>query len=231
MTAAEADDSELTALWAPGSAVVILGEGLDGAESLAVWQVSPVGAPTGAWVLSQAEVFGSPEVARRVLSTVERRGITAPDPATVPEVLERLSVAAGLGDAMWWHEQVFSAVAVFGEIAERRLMIEATVKAARLNNKSITALEWERDFPADVEPKDFDELRRLARIVTPPGSPVVAEALTVARVLRWLVTVWAETEQVKARRHYVRAKHGAPEALPPSWLDVVQGASATRLAL
>lgn len=225
------ESNEPAAVWAPGSAVVVLGEGPDDVKSLAVWQINPAGAPTGAWVLPHAEAFGSREAARRVLSTVERRAITAPDPATVPLVLERLTAAAGLGDGVWWGDQLFSAVAAFGEIVERRMVIESTVEAAREASKTITAVEWERHFPADAEPKDFDALQQLMRVATPPGSPVVAEALSVARVLRWLVAAWAETEQVKSRRNYVRAAHGAPEALPRSWLAAVQTASVTRLAL
>jgi hypothetical protein len=50
-------------------------------------------------------------------------------------------------------------------------------------------------------------------------------------VLKWLVGVWAETEQVKNRRPYVRDAYGGCEGLPPLWLAAVQTANATRLPL
>lgn len=60
---------------------------------------------------------------------------------------------------------------------------------------------------------------------------MVAEALRLARLLPWLVTLWTQTEQAKNRREYLREKHGDPGDLPPGWMAAVQTASATRLPL
>lgn len=46
-------EEPVAALWAPGSAVLALGEDADGAAALALWQISPDGHATGSWVVSQ----------------------------------------------------------------------------------------------------------------------------------------------------------------------------------
>ena len=49
----ELAEEPIVALWAPGSAVLALGEDADGAAALALWQISPAGHATGSWVVSQ----------------------------------------------------------------------------------------------------------------------------------------------------------------------------------
>lgn len=115
--------------------------------------------------------------------------------------------------------------------AERRQQYVRTVETAREGSKTITPLAWTHDLPDDTEVPDFPSLQRMARVSAAPGTPVVSEVLSIARTLRWLVSVWAETEQVKNRRHYVRAEHGDPEPLPPHWLAAVRSASTNRLPL
>jgi Family of unknown function (DUF6218) len=228
------DDLSITPveLWVPGSAVVALGAGGGGEEAtLAVWQVSPQGAPTGAWSVPQVEAFTSAETARRFLTLIERRAITAINPDAVDDVVKRLSVAGEIDDDQWWTRQVFSTVQAFQEILAQRTAIEATVNEARTRRKNVAALEWARDLSGSAVPEDVEGLRRLAGLGVVPCTPAGAEAITVARVLRWLVKVWAETEQVKNRRSYVREALGEPQALPPSWLAAVQVASATVLPL
>jgi hypothetical protein len=41
----------IAALWAPGSAVLSVGEDATGGRAVAMWQVSPDGRPTGSWVV------------------------------------------------------------------------------------------------------------------------------------------------------------------------------------
>jgi hypothetical protein len=218
-------------VWAPGSAVLALGTADDGADALALWQVSPTGTASGAWVVSQDEAFSSREAARRLLIGFERRATTALDPAQVDGIVEKLTAAAGLEAERWWSSHVFSAVDAFGELVARRAAYDATVVKARESGKNAAALEWARDFPADAAPDGFEGLRELSGLSIAAGAPVVSEVLTVSRVLKWLVGVWAETEQVKNRRPYVRDVHGGPEGLPPLWLAAVQTANATRLPL
>jgi hypothetical protein len=138
---------------------------------------------------------------------------------------------AELGDnGAWWTEYLFSPVDVFRDILARRRAYEATVTAEQKRNKSVAALTWPHDLPDCPGDLDFAALRKLAGIATPDGVPVVSDALTVARLLGWLVAVWAETEDVKGRRSYVRAKHGTADPLPPSWLSAVRNAAGTRMA-
>lgn len=223
----------VAALWAPGSsAVLALGEDVDGVEALALWHVSPGGAPTGAWVVPQDTAFGDAAAARQLVISMERRAITAIDLDSASSIVERLTAVAGLDDDnQWWESHQFSAATVFDELVARRMEIEATVAATRKIGKSIAALEWSRDFHAHDRPADFGQLRHLSGLGVAPGPAVISEVLTISRVLGWLVKVWAETEQVKSRRRYVHDRLGAPEALPPSWLAAVQTASATRLPL
>jgi hypothetical protein len=223
---------ELTALWAPGSAVLCVGAGDHETESVATWHVSPAGDATGAWIYPAGEVFASQDTARRVLSFIERRAIAAVDPQRLQEWLERLTTTAKVDIADgWWKRQLFSPVDAFRETAQRRQQYVVTVEATRENNKTITPLEWTHDLPDNAEVQDFAALQRIARISSAPGTPVVSEILPIARTLRWLVSIWAETEQVKNRRRYVRAEHGDPDPLPPQWLAAVQSASANRLPL
>jgi hypothetical protein len=223
---------ELAALWAPGSAVLCVGSGHDDVESVATWHVSPAGEPTGAWIVPAAEAFGSEDVARRLLAFVERRAIAAVRPQELQDWLERLTTTAKLDvEDGWWKRQLFSPVDAFRETAERRRRYGRTVETARESSKSITPLEWTHDLPDDTGVEDFASLRHVARISAAPGTPVVSEVLSTARTLRWLVSVWAETEQVKNRRRYVRAEHGDPEPLPPQWLAAVQSGSTNRLPL
>jgi hypothetical protein len=217
--------TESTGWQARACAVLAVGAGVAEAESVAVWHVGSDGAPTGAWVVPCAEVLADAGSARRLLSSLEGRAITGASPDAVDAWLERLSAAAGPGDrGNWWKELVFSPVEAFREVVARRRAHEAAVTEERERNKSVTALVWRHDLPDDATVADFGELRTLAGIAPPDGTPVVSEALAVARVLSWLVALWAEAEDVKARRPYVRLQHGPLEPLPPGWSTAVRTA-------
>lgn len=226
-----ADTSEFVGsagLPARACAVLVFGIGTEGAESVAIWHVSSEGAPTGAWVRLRADVLAEADHARDLLVLLEGRAITGASSAAVDDWLDRLSAVAGLGGrGRWWKAQTFSPVDAFGEVVARREAYAATVNAERRRNKSVAALTWPHDLPDNAGVTEFAELRQLAGIACPEGTPVVSEALTVARVLSWLAEVWAETEDVKARRSYVRLKHGAAEPLPPAWLGAVRTAAGT----
>lgn len=223
---------ELAALSAPGSAVLCVGSGDLDVESLAVWHVGPAGDPTGAWIVPTGEAFGSADAARRLLTLVERRAIAAVHPQQPEKWLEQLTKTAKVDAGEdWWQQQLFSPIDAFHETAERRRQYDTTVETAREGSKSITALEWTHDLPEETEVQDFASLQRVARVSAALGSPVVSDVLSIARTLRWLVSVWAETEQVKNRRRYVRAEHGNPEPLPPRWLAAVEVAGDHRLPL
>lgn len=216
--------------WAMGNAVIATGANEDGIDSLAVWQLSPLGTPVGAWVLPRREAFSSPQTARQLLSVMEQRAITAADPAHIDLVLTQLSATAELGNQQWWLGQTFSLPHGLAELLERRQAYYATVEKARAQRPSIAKLNWSRDFTPD-DYADFDSLRKAAGIRVSAPSSVARSALSVSRVLQWLANVWSETEQIKNRRSYVRQAHGAAEPLPPSWLKAIHTANSTRIAL
>lgn len=219
----------LTGLHARACAVVALGAGVDAVESVAVWHVSSDGAPTGAWVRPQTEVLADGDGARRLLTLLEGRAITGTSLEAVDDWLERLSAVAGSGDrGRWWKACTFSPVEVFHETVARRRAYEATVSAERERNKSLAAVSWPHELSDHTVVMDVADLRKLAGIATPDGTPVVSEALAVSRLLNWLVAAWAEVEDVKARRTYVRVEHGAAEPLPPAWLTAVRTAADIR---
>lgn len=218
-------------VWAPGTAIVAVGAGEDGADSLAVWHVSPAGTPTGAWIVPRGEAFASKETAHRLVALLERRAITAAKLPGVDDVVGRLTAIAGLQADQWWSAQVFTPADSFAEIVARREAFDATVSATKADGKKVADLDWPQDLQAHDMPDDIDGLRRVSRLAPVTGPPVVSEVIGVARVLAWLVRLWAQTEQVKNRRDYARAAHGVPEPLPPSWLSAVQTARSTRLPL
>src|SRR3954451_3540137 len=101
-------DEPVVAVWAPGSAVLALGEGDTGEQGVAVWQVNPDGHPTGAWVIPCREAFHNQTAARQLLARPERRARPSLDPATLDDILGRLPTAAGLDAHRWWTGQLFS---------------------------------------------------------------------------------------------------------------------------
>lgn len=96
------------ALWAPGSAVLAVGEDTSGERAVAVWQISPDGHPTGAWGVPEQQAHGDPTAAHELLVGIERRALVAVDEVTVDEVVARLTGAAGVTADRWWSAQRFS---------------------------------------------------------------------------------------------------------------------------
>jgi hypothetical protein len=221
----------VVALWAPGSAVLTTGIDSFGQAGLAVWQVSPDGHPTGSWVVTEEQAYSDPAVARQLLITFERRALAASGDGAVNGIVSRLTTTAGIDAGEWWTGQTFSPVGVFDDVLARRGELTATVAAVRQSGRTVASLSWDRTFSPDDRPTTVTQLAELAKIASPAAAPVVAEALRLSRLLRWLVELWTKTEQVKNRRDYLRDKHGDPEALPPGWMGAVQTASATRLPL
>lgn len=188
--------------------------------------------PTGAWMVSQAEAFGNEQIAWRLLFCVDGRAVTGADADTVCSALGELAKSARLETAdEWWSVRSYSPMDVFGELVTRRAAYEGTVEARRQTTKNISPLEWSRDFALDRLPADFAALRVLSPIGVAPGAAAVSEALTVSRVLRWLVELWSQTEQTKNRRPYLREVHGDPDPLPASWWAAMRAALSTRLPL
>jgi hypothetical protein len=223
-------DESLAALWAPGSAVLAVGEENTGQQSIAVWQISPEGHPTGSWVVAQEDTH-SADAARQLLVNIERRALVAADPDTLDDVVSRITTAAGIDANGWWTKQCFSPAEAFIDVLTRQAEFQATIASVRQTGRNVAPLRWDRAFPTDLRPTSVAELQQLADVGRVAGAPVIVEALQMSRMLRWLIALWTQTEQVKNRREYIRDEHGEPQALPPSWLTAVTTASTTRLPL
>jgi hypothetical protein len=224
-------DEPLAALWAPGSAVLAVGQESTGQQAVAVWQISPEGHPTGSWVVAQEYAYSDADAARQLLVNIERRALVATDPGTLDDVASRITAAAGIDADGWWNKQCFSPTEAFTDVLTCRAEFQATIAAVRQTGRNVAPLRWDRAFPTGLRPSTVAELQQLAGVGRVAGAPVIVEALQMSRMLRWLIALWAQTEQVKNRREYIREEHGEPQALPPSWLTAVTTASTTRLPL
>ncbi|SDH11488.1 DUF6218 family protein [Pseudonocardia oroxyli] len=209
--------------WATGSAVLTADS-----DTLAVWQVSLDGRPTGAWITPLDELRAEPDTAGRLVNCVERRAIALSDVSRADTVLSELTTCAKLEDG-WWRGQTFDVAGAFGDVLERRAGVEHAIAAVRESGRKTTDIDWRRDLGGPAG--SIAELLRLARLGVPSGSPAVSDALAVVGVLRWIAGVWEETEQVKNRRDYVRTALGPPEPLPPRWREAALAADRTRLPL
>jgi hypothetical protein len=83
-------------LIALGKVVLAAGRGPDDVNVLALWQVSPEGIATGAWVMPESVVFGQPEFAKQFLACANRRAITGQDRDSAAYIMTRLSETAGI---------------------------------------------------------------------------------------------------------------------------------------
>lgn len=226
------DEPDATSRSGPivGSAVLALGTDPVDERSLAVWNTDVLGNPTGAWIAPLDEVLADGDAARRLLARVERRALTGYDPAGTEDVLAALTTAAGLAScARWWSTRLFSLPDALADAVSHRAEIERVVKRYRREHPGTTSLQWRRGAGITDPPPDLEDLRQLARIRVSGVSEVVREALTLTRAMRWTAALWAEAEQTKTRRSYVRQELGPPADLPPRWLDAARTAAGTRL--
>jgi hypothetical protein len=97
----------------------------------------------------------------------------------------------------------------------RRESVAAVRAEEDRGRKKLAPLQWKGTLP---EGRDLtlDELRSFAGIVK-ADKPLVGEALDIARVTRWAIDLWTETEGARVRRPYLRRELGVAQPLPPSW--------------
>lgn len=224
---ARADESVVAVDYVPGIVghLVLVEGGNGGRDALALWQVSPTGQPTGAWLVS-ADEANDKAVARRLLTLAARRALAAWDAAHGVALLDRLAEVAGQPP-----DPVVTVTLpeVISEITERRQALDRAVAAHRgQSTVKVEPLAWRGTVP--VEARSLQDLTQAAGIRRPPAaSAPAADALHVARLLAWAANLWQETELVRLRRRYLHEPYGsAASPLPPRWLDALRAANTAR---
>jgi hypothetical protein len=223
-----------------GHAVLAVGHDHNGAESVAVWQVSPTGQPTGAWIVATGADGGEAgraaggeadkdeadkDKARRLLKMVERRSVVGWSREDVSSALGHLAAVAATELAPGWDETAVYLPAALVEIAEyRQRYAEAVTEHQEGSKSKVAPLAWQHDVPTEASSlKELADAAGLTTITT--TSEVAAEALLTARALAWTVGLWQETEQVRLRRRYLVKRFGSASALPERWLDRLRAAN------
>jgi hypothetical protein len=211
-----------------GHAVLAVGHDHSGADAVAVWQVSPTGQPTGAWILATGSDGGDAdrEKAQRLLRTVERRSVVGWSSEDVSDLLGRLAEAAGTDLAPGWDETAVYLPAALAEIAEyRHRHAEAVTEYQNAAKSKVAPLAWQHEVPTEASSlKELADAAGLTSVAT--TSEVAAQALLTARTLAWTAGLWQETEQVRLRRRYLVERFGPASALPERWLGRLRAANA-----
>jgi hypothetical protein len=159
-----------------------------------VRQISPDGQPTGSWVVPEEPACADPTTAAHLLVAIERRAVVGVHDNSVDDIISTLRATAGISADGWWTAQRFSPVEVFDDVLARRGELATTVAVVRQSGRTVAPLQRDRAFSPYDQPVTVTEL---AQIASPVAAPVVADALRLSRLLRWLVELWAKTEQVK----------------------------------
>jgi hypothetical protein len=210
-----------------GHAVLAVGHDHNGAEAVAVWQVSPTGQPTGAWIIATGAEGGEVDrsKAQRLLKMVERRSVVGWGSEDIGYALSRLAEVAGTELAPGWDETAVYLPAALAEIAEyRRRHADGVAEHQQVSKSKVAPLAWQHDVP--TEASSLKELADAAGLTTVTTSEVATEALLTARTLAWTASLWQETEQVRLRRRYLVERFGAASPLPERWLGRLRAANA-----
>ncbi|HEX3790004.1 MAG TPA: DUF6218 family protein [Pseudonocardiaceae bacterium] len=209
-----------------GHVVVCRGSGHDGADSVAVWQVSPDGNNTGAWIVSADEAFGDQAAARRLIDSCVQRAVVGWETAESLEILRELERVAEV-EPRSWEKTTVGIRAALGEVAGIRASCAERVAEEKERKKTTSSLEWGVGLP-DPLPADRERLRRTAGLTTPVAAcPVAVDALLTSWLVRWAVERWRETATALGRREYLLTAFGQPQ-LPPVWESALADAFAAR---
>ncbi|GAB3803109.1 DUF6218 family protein [Micromonospora zhanjiangensis] len=203
---------------ARGHAVLAAGEDESGSAALAVWRLGATGQAVGAWVLSMSAVRRDNEEFQQVMNLIRDRSLVAWDADSPMEVIGRIApeLPASLVESL--RRNVLLIPDLLAEIAEQRAAITlAADEYRRTASSKVAPLMWPTDIPSPAE------LRVVADEMQHPAAPVVAKALGLSAGLARVAQLWQETEQVRARRRYLRTL-GDPQLLPPRWLESVRAA-------
>lgn len=207
-----------------GHVVIEAGCSEDQRHAVAVWHLDPSGNPVGAWVTVLDEVHDNPAAAARLYTLLACRSLLCWTLDEAHELRDKLTKWTGRVLPAGWEASTVCFPDALAEIAQqRRLHAEAVEAYQKTTTSKIEPLAWRTDVPTDASSlQDLQTAARMARPVAP--SEVAERALLVARLTRWTVGLWRDTEVVRRRRKYLRQAFGPEAPLPPRWIGQLQAA-------
>ncbi|MGX7681588.1 DUF6218 family protein [Jatrophihabitans sp. DSM 45814] len=195
---------------------VVLGYDESQPESnLAIWQVTPEGHPSGAWVLRMEELLQQPIECRRKLALIERRCLVAADPQVSVPLATR--IAEG-GDVKIKNDEFRRST-----LSLAQMWVSIVAARADYVTGAGTSLPWRRELD-DSAPATLEAFAAVVGLRARSDVPVTRRALMTADVVAWLVAQWQDTETVRMRRKPLKEQFGPAAALPPDWLSALQRA-------
>lgn len=190
-------------------------------DQVAIWQVDLAGNPCGAWVLACEGV----DAARRLLSICDRRGLITIDPERTVGLLLRLAKVGDIPiDRGALESRLCLLSSLVEETAEARAKYIAALRALELRGgKPLAPLVWERPIP-DPVPQTHDQWASVLQLPRADVQSVGKEALEVARLARYALGLWTDTEGRRSRRKYLRDEFGPSQPLSSAWRQAVVSA-------
>lgn len=227
-TSAETDHSTSSTLnvitcidGSPARAPIVVGEHRDKAV---LWQVDILGNLSGAWVIRQ----GNSQASHRILSICDRRaliGIAADTPVDL--VLRWAKDAQVPVTRADLDERVCSIPALLNEVNKARYAYSNAVdEREEQENTDLQPLNWTTKLPTSI-PDELDALLDCATVNTETSIPDTRVVLLTARLARWAVHSWIDTEATRMRRPYLRESFGPAQPLPRSWRTPIVAAYKT----
>jgi hypothetical protein len=223
MTASPAADDE--------AATVALGAAIAGirghvvlsssADRIAIWQVTPTGQKSGAWVYSLDDTR---EQAQRILTLVQRRAIAGTDRDDDITMLRRIAQAAAVSLPSAYAQQWIDLREILAEVVATRQRLSQLVEehgaksAGSLQPLAYTYQIEDVSLPGDA----LRALAVLGLALPQEGEtePIARTALAKANILGAAIARWVDTESARLRRTYLRQEGGSSaRPLPPEWLS------------
>lgn len=190
-------------------------------DQVAIWQVDLAGNPCGAWVLPCDGV----DAAVRLLSICDRRGLITIDPERIVGLLLSLAKVGGISiDRGALESRLCLLSSLVEETRDARAKYIAALRALELRGgKPLAPLVWERCIPEPV-PQTLDQWASASQLPRVDVQSAGEEALQVARLARYALGLWTDTEGRRSRRKYLRDEFGPSQPLSSAWRQAVVGA-------
>jgi hypothetical protein len=187
------------------------------AGTVAIWQLSATGTPTGAWTGDT----GDGQFARTALTLVERRAVAGLTPESDLAILEALARVAEAEVPKVYADHYVDVGAALREVAEVRVAL-AVAAAEHAGKGKLQPLAYVYDLPQRGPPDQLTAALQMLAMRLPASDdrgPAASEALAKSMLLGAATRRWEDTESARLRRAYLRG-HGGPTArpLPSGWL-------------